>query len=233
MQYLVAIHHPDDYDPAIAEDEEMERDIDVLNEEMIAAGVRVFAGGLHPARSAKSLRAKPDGRVPITDGPYLETTQPSWRNTAEMHEVASEMEEKKSSLGVAIARGQSVAAWARKNGVAERTAQRWAREPEVRKEVANCRRRLMSRALGRMTPNTARAAEIIVRIAVESDSEAVRLKAARAVFSDLIAGSKFSDLEERILEVEEMIEMIEQRIGAASDSSAGGTRSSTCVVPSS
>jgi hypothetical protein len=31
MQYLVAIHHPDDYDPAIAEGEEMERDIDVLN----------------------------------------------------------------------------------------------------------------------------------------------------------------------------------------------------------
>jgi hypothetical protein len=28
MPYLVAIHHPDDYDPAIAEDEEMERDID-------------------------------------------------------------------------------------------------------------------------------------------------------------------------------------------------------------
>src|SRR5579863_3818566 len=61
MQYLVAIHHPDDYDPAIAEDEEMERDIDVLNEEMIAAGVRLFAGGLHPARSAKSQRAQPGG----------------------------------------------------------------------------------------------------------------------------------------------------------------------------
>jgi hypothetical protein len=55
MQYLVAIHHPDDCDPAIAEDEQMERDIVVLNEEMIAAGVRVVAGGLHPARSAKSL----------------------------------------------------------------------------------------------------------------------------------------------------------------------------------
>ena len=74
-QYLVAIHHPDDYDPAIAEDEEMARDIDVLNEEMIAAGVRVFAGGLHPASSAKSLRAKPDGKVFITDGPYLETKE--------------------------------------------------------------------------------------------------------------------------------------------------------------
>jgi hypothetical protein len=73
-QYLVAIHHPDDYDPS-AEDEAMVRDIDVLNEEMDAAGVRIFAGGLLPASSAKSLRAQPDGKVLITDGPYLETKE--------------------------------------------------------------------------------------------------------------------------------------------------------------
>ena len=47
-QYLVAIHHPDNYDPS-AEDEAMVRDIDVLNEEMAAAGARFFAGGLQSA----------------------------------------------------------------------------------------------------------------------------------------------------------------------------------------
>ena len=73
-QYLVAIHHPDHYDPSV-EDEAMGRDIDVLNEEMIAAGVRVFVGGLHPASRAKSLRAQPNGKVLITDGPYLETKE--------------------------------------------------------------------------------------------------------------------------------------------------------------
>jgi hypothetical protein len=40
---------------------------------MEAAGVRILAGGLHPASSARSLRAQPDGTVLITDGPYLET----------------------------------------------------------------------------------------------------------------------------------------------------------------
>src|SRR5580692_6630269 len=75
MKYLVAIHHPDDYDPAIAEDAAMDRDIDVLNEEMTTAGVRIFVGGLRPASSAKSLRAQPNGRVVITDGPYLETKE--------------------------------------------------------------------------------------------------------------------------------------------------------------
>jgi hypothetical protein len=74
-KYLVAVHHPDDYDPS-REDEAMGRDIDALNEEMMAAGVRVFAGGLqHPPRSAKSLRAQPDGNVLITDGPYLEAKE--------------------------------------------------------------------------------------------------------------------------------------------------------------
>src|SRR5262249_7535595 len=73
-QYLVAIHHPDYYDPSV-EDEAMGRAIDALNEEMIAAGVRVLVGGLRPASSAKSLRAQPGGKVLITDGPYLETKE--------------------------------------------------------------------------------------------------------------------------------------------------------------
>ena len=73
-QYLVAIHHPDDYDPS-TEDKAMAGDIDALNDEMVAAGVRIFVGGLTPASSARSLRAQPGGKVLITDGPYLETKE--------------------------------------------------------------------------------------------------------------------------------------------------------------
>ena len=73
--YLVTIHHPDDYNPAIAEDAAMDHAIDVLNEEMVAAGVRIFVGGLHSAKNAKSLRAQPKGQVVVTDGPYLETIE--------------------------------------------------------------------------------------------------------------------------------------------------------------
>ena len=73
-QYLIAIHHPDGYDGSL-EDETMHRAIDVLNEEMVAAGVRRFVGGLRPAADAKSLRAQPDGKVLVTDGPYLETKE--------------------------------------------------------------------------------------------------------------------------------------------------------------
>ncbi|WP_159947767.1 YciI family protein [Rhizobium sp. 18065] len=74
-RYLVAIHHPDDYDPSVAEDEAMARDIDALNDEMVAAGIRVFVGGLHPASRAISLTLQSDGAVLTSDGPYLQTTE--------------------------------------------------------------------------------------------------------------------------------------------------------------
>ena len=75
MKFLVAIHHRDDYDAFVEEDQAMSRDIDVLNEEMQAAGVRMFAGGLKHVREAKSIRKQPNGEVMLTDGPYLETKE--------------------------------------------------------------------------------------------------------------------------------------------------------------
>jgi hypothetical protein len=73
-QYLVAIHHPDDFDPSTESDATV-RDIDTLNEEMAAAGVVIFVGGLTSASEAKSLRNKANGEVVVTDGPYLETKE--------------------------------------------------------------------------------------------------------------------------------------------------------------
>jgi hypothetical protein len=77
MQYLVAIHHPDDYDPFAEEDEAMHHDIDVLNDEMVAAGVRVFVGGLKHASEATSLQRQGDGDgdVVASNGPYLKTSE--------------------------------------------------------------------------------------------------------------------------------------------------------------
>src|SRR5258706_9403712 len=70
-QYLVAGYLPDDFDPSQM-DEAVGRDIHALNKEMIAAGVRKFACGLG---AAKSLRRQTDGKVLVTDGPYLETKE--------------------------------------------------------------------------------------------------------------------------------------------------------------
>lgn len=70
-QFLVAGYLPDDFDPSTV-DEAMAHEIHALNKEMIAAGVRRFAGGLGPP---KSLRGQAGGGVLITDGPYLETKE--------------------------------------------------------------------------------------------------------------------------------------------------------------
>jgi hypothetical protein len=73
-QYLVAIQHPENYQ--LPEDADaMIRDISALNREMIAAGVREFAGGLQPAAKAKSVRKEAGGGIVVSDGPYLEAKE--------------------------------------------------------------------------------------------------------------------------------------------------------------
>ena len=57
-QYLVAIHLPDNYNPSL-EGGEMVRNIDVLNEEMEAAGARFFAGGLQSAPTRNHCVSSP------------------------------------------------------------------------------------------------------------------------------------------------------------------------------
>jgi hypothetical protein len=73
-QYLFAIYHPDDYDPSV-ETKATISEIHALNEEMEAKGVRIFACGVSAPSDANTLRAQPDGKVLITDGPYLETKE--------------------------------------------------------------------------------------------------------------------------------------------------------------
>jgi hypothetical protein len=71
---MVAVYRPDDYDPSVETEAMMEK-IHALNRELIGAGARKFACGVTPPGSAKSLRAQPDGKVLVTDGPYTETKE--------------------------------------------------------------------------------------------------------------------------------------------------------------
>ncbi len=74
MQFLIAIYHPEGYDGS-TETSEMRRAIDQLNEEMVAAGVRVFVGGLRAAGEAHSLIAAADGQLEHREGAYLPTRE--------------------------------------------------------------------------------------------------------------------------------------------------------------
>jgi hypothetical protein len=71
-QYLLSVHNPEG--GPYATDEERDQawaDTGVVNDEMRAAGVWIFAGGLHDASKARVVREK-NGALLHTDGPYLE-----------------------------------------------------------------------------------------------------------------------------------------------------------------
>jgi hypothetical protein len=71
-QYMVSVHRPSDYDHAAQINAAVHRDIDMVNEAMKAAGVRVFVGGLRPTSYAKSLRHQAKDEIILCDGPYVE-----------------------------------------------------------------------------------------------------------------------------------------------------------------
>lgn len=109
----------------------------------------------------------------------------------------------KSKLAAALAEGKSSAEWAAANGVAERTAQRWAKEAEVRGEVESFRRGVLDRAVGQMSTHVAMAIKGIVRLAENAKSESVQLAALRSILCDMMAVADFTGLEERIAKLEE------------------------------
>lgn len=93
MLYLVTIYRPDGYDPAREEDDQMHREIDALNDEMVAAGVRVFVGGLQPVEKASAIHRQPNGQLSVTQGIYLKSGQHMgglWVLKVSSHEQALE-----------------------------------------------------------------------------------------------------------------------------------------------
>jgi hypothetical protein len=115
-----------------------------------------------------------------------------------------ELKNQKTRLALPIARGESVTDWARRNNVPRRSAFRWASDPKVRRSVESWRRRALDRAFGRMAGLALKAANGIARLADRAESESVQLRSWRAILADQVAVSKFSNLEQRIAEVEEL-----------------------------
>jgi hypothetical protein len=123
-----------------------------------------------------------------------------------VEELRPEKKNQKIKLAREIARGGSITAWARKNNVPARTAYRWARDRKVREAADLWRRTALSQAIGRMVRCSTSAVAGIERLARDADSEAVRLRAWRAILADQMAVAKFSALEGRLLEVEQMLD---------------------------
>ena len=108
----------------------------------------------------------------------------------------------KAQLAIALAQGSSISAWARANDVPRQTVYRWAHEPEVRAEIEAFRRGAIDRAVGLLAKNAGWAASGICKLAKESESDSVKLRAFRSILSDMMAVSKYSGLEGRLAEIE-------------------------------
>lgn len=76
--YLLAVCHDDDYSDLSFDDPVFARSVatvSALHEDMKAAGVWVFAGGLVSATMAATVVRATDSGVSMTDGPFAETKE--------------------------------------------------------------------------------------------------------------------------------------------------------------
>jgi hypothetical protein len=120
-------------------------------------------------------------------------------------------------LAAALAAGKSCAEWANAKGVAERTAQRWASDSEVRAEVESYRRANLEQAVSRMSLRAVWATDQIAKLAEGARSESVRLAALRSMLSDMMAVADFSGIEGRIAKLEEQDHVRHKQNASAAD----------------
>src|SRR2546423_10708400 len=75
-QYLMSVYMVEGEElPPADVIEQMYKDVDAFNDELKASGKWVFAGGLHPANVATTVRVGEGGDVITTDGPFAETKE--------------------------------------------------------------------------------------------------------------------------------------------------------------
>lgn len=74
-QYLLSVHSTaGDPQPSQEEMQAAYASVDAFNTELKESGAWVFAGGLHPAKSATVVRVQ-DGKAMMTDGPFAESKE--------------------------------------------------------------------------------------------------------------------------------------------------------------
>lgn len=113
------------------------------------------------------------------------------------------------SLVIAVATGRTICSWAAENGVSDKTAYMWSREPSFREAVANHRRELIDQCLGQLTDKTGEAVGTLGDLMQDRYSR-IRLDAAIAVLDQVKHIAAFSHLESRIDALEKQANGVRQ-----------------------
>jgi len=114
--------------------------------------------------------------------------------------------EQRHQFAVAMALGERVSVWAKKNGVPRRTCYDWRKTQEYKVTVREVRRHALDRAVGQFVRNLTKAVGRIALLATEAESESVQLQAARAVLRESIKVREHVDLEEQMEDIERRLD---------------------------
>jgi hypothetical protein len=96
-----------------------------------------------------------------------------------------------------LARGLSVKRAAERAGVNVRTAFRRLENPEFQAQVSRARGQLHSRVAGLLAAGGIRAVKALVKL-LDSDTDKIRLQAARGVLAHQFRAAEFADLAEQV-----------------------------------
>lgn len=115
------------------------------------------------------------------------------------------------AAALAIAEGQSIPGWAKANGLSPRTVQQWAKRPAFVAQVEEIRSRMLDQAIG-ILANGATNAAVQLRLLIEdSQSETIRLSAARALLADLLSVQSHAELRRELREIKARLDQQEKR----------------------
>jgi hypothetical protein len=113
-------------------------------------------------------------------------------------------------LLVALASGATIKRAAKVAGVSVATVMRRMDEEDFRRELARLRSEMVDRAIGRLAASMAAASTTLRRL-LRASSETVRLGASRAIVELYVRAKEAGELEERLSELEALLNVGDRR----------------------
>jgi hypothetical protein len=122
---------------------------------------------------------------------------------------AAPTEKNKMAFAVEVARGSSIAQAAMTIGVSEGTGYRWSRKPEVRKSIDDIRSAVLQSASNRIVCLATKAVDTLGRL-LDSESEQIRLSAARAVLDGTVKMREMAELDKELEQIHAIVSTIQE-----------------------
>lgn len=108
---------------------------------------------------------------------------------------------KQEQVALLLASGHALKHAAEKSGAGRTTVYAWTRQPDFAAHVAELRSQMLDEALGVLSRIAGKAALTIAK-KLDSDDDAIALRASVAALDQLVKVRSFSELESRIAEIE-------------------------------